>query len=134
MTKGRQIAVDGRLQVRSYDGKDGQKHWVTEVIANTVEYLGNSNNGGNSNAQQEQGQAQYQGNNQQNYNNQKQGYNNGGYQQQPQQGQMYGQNNGGFQQPQYNGDNGFQQQNGANFGLGDDFGTEVTFDDDDLPF
>lgn len=34
MTKGRQIAVDGRLQVRSYDGKDGQKHWVTEVLSN----------------------------------------------------------------------------------------------------
>ena len=33
ISKGRQVAVEGRLQIRSYDGNDGQRRWVTEVIA-----------------------------------------------------------------------------------------------------
>lgn len=37
--KGSLVAVDGRLQVRTYDGKDGQRRWVTEVIADTVRFL-----------------------------------------------------------------------------------------------
>ena len=39
LNKGSKILVDGRLQVRSYD-KDGQKRYVTEVIANSVDALG----------------------------------------------------------------------------------------------
>jgi single-strand DNA-binding protein len=31
--KGERILVTGRLQIRSYDAKDGSKRWVTEVIA-----------------------------------------------------------------------------------------------------
>ena len=31
--------MDGRLQIRSYDGKDGNKHYVTEVVANGVEFI-----------------------------------------------------------------------------------------------
>ena len=37
--KGQRLLVEGRLQIRSYDGKDGQKRWVTEVIANSVQFL-----------------------------------------------------------------------------------------------
>ena len=33
LSKGRQAAVEGRLQIRSFDGNDGQRKWVTEVIA-----------------------------------------------------------------------------------------------------
>ena len=39
LSKGQRVLVDGRLQIRSYDGKDGQKRWVTEVIAQSVEFL-----------------------------------------------------------------------------------------------
>jgi single-strand DNA-binding protein len=39
LSKGQRIMVDGRMQVRSYDGKDGIKRWVTEVIANNVEFV-----------------------------------------------------------------------------------------------
>ena len=39
LTKGRKVLVDGRLQIRSFTGKDGQKRWTTEVIAQTVEFL-----------------------------------------------------------------------------------------------
>ena len=37
--KGSQIGVVGRLQTRTYDRQDGSKAYVTEVIANNVEYL-----------------------------------------------------------------------------------------------
>lgn len=47
MSKGRQIAVDGRLQIRQYEGNDGQRRWRAEVIANTVEFLGSGNGGSN---------------------------------------------------------------------------------------
>ena len=39
LTKGQRALVEGRLQIRSFDGKDGQKRWVTEVIAQSVEFL-----------------------------------------------------------------------------------------------
>ena len=38
--KGKQMALEGRLQVRSYDGNDGQRHWVTEVVAEQIEFVG----------------------------------------------------------------------------------------------
>lgn len=37
--KGTKLAVEGRLQTRSYDRKDGTKAYVTEVIADRVENL-----------------------------------------------------------------------------------------------
>ncbi|MGI6467725.1 MAG: single-stranded DNA-binding protein [Syntrophomonadaceae bacterium] len=37
--KGRLVAVEGRLQVRSYETQDGQRRWVTEVIADEVRFL-----------------------------------------------------------------------------------------------
>ena len=37
--KGSMVGVNGRLQTRSYERQDGTKAYVTEVIANTVEYL-----------------------------------------------------------------------------------------------
>ena len=47
--KGQQMALEGRLQVRSYDGNDGQKRWVTEVVAEQIEFVGSKGNGSNSN-------------------------------------------------------------------------------------
>lgn len=37
--KGSLVAVDGRVQVRTYDAKDGQRRWVTEIIAENVRFL-----------------------------------------------------------------------------------------------
>ena len=37
--KGHRLLVEGRLQIRNFDGKDGTKHWVTEVIASNVEFI-----------------------------------------------------------------------------------------------
>ena len=39
LAKGHRALVDGRLQLRSYDAKDGGKRYVTEVIANSVYFL-----------------------------------------------------------------------------------------------
>ena len=38
--KGKQVGVEGRMQVRSYDAKDGSKRYVTEVIVSNLELLG----------------------------------------------------------------------------------------------
>lgn len=37
--KGSLVAVDGRIQVRTYEAKDGQRRWVTEVVADNVRFL-----------------------------------------------------------------------------------------------
>lgn len=39
LAKGRQAAVAGRIQTGSYDGKDGTKHYTTEVVAEEVQFL-----------------------------------------------------------------------------------------------
>lgn len=40
LTKGKQVYVEGRLHTRSYDDKDGNKRWSTEVVADDVILLG----------------------------------------------------------------------------------------------
>ncbi|MFL6448999.1 MAG: single-stranded DNA-binding protein [Bryobacteraceae bacterium] len=40
LTKGKQVYVEGRLQTRSYDDKDGKKVYTTEVVADEVILLG----------------------------------------------------------------------------------------------
>jgi single-strand DNA-binding protein len=39
LAKGHRLLVEGRLQIRNFDAKDGTKHWVTEVIASNVEFI-----------------------------------------------------------------------------------------------
>ena len=39
LEKGRLVAVSGRMQVRSYEAKDGSKRYVTEVVADEVQFL-----------------------------------------------------------------------------------------------
>jgi single-strand DNA-binding protein len=50
LTKGSQVAIDGRIQTRNYDDKDGKKVYVTEVVADNVQFLGTrGSNGGSQN-------------------------------------------------------------------------------------
>lgn len=42
LAKGRQVAVKGYLQSRSYEDKAGVKRYVTEIVADTVEFIGGS--------------------------------------------------------------------------------------------
>ena len=53
LIKGSQVLVEGRMQVRSYEAQDGSKRYVTEVVANEIEFMGskqqrdpNANGGG----------------------------------------------------------------------------------------
>lgn len=39
ITKGSLVAVEGRIQTRNYDDKDGKKVYVTEVVADNVQFL-----------------------------------------------------------------------------------------------
>ena len=52
LSKGRQVYVEGRLQSRSYDDKEGVKRYITEIVAQDVQFLGgnreNSGGGGRS--------------------------------------------------------------------------------------
>ena len=39
INQGSQVAIDGRIQTRTYDDKDGKKVYVTEVVADNVQFL-----------------------------------------------------------------------------------------------
>src|SRR5690625_2375679 len=81
MKKGNLIGVDGRLQSRSYEGQDGKTVYVTEVVADSVQFLepkGSSQGGGQSPAESQSNQSynQNQGQNQNQNQNQNQQQNN----------------------------------------------------------
>jgi single-strand DNA-binding protein len=42
LKKGKQVYVDGRLQTRSWDDKDGNKKYITEIVANNIQFLGSA--------------------------------------------------------------------------------------------
>lgn len=50
-SKGSLVSVDGRLQSRSYDNQEGRRVYVTEVVADSVQFL--ETKGKNENAQQQ---------------------------------------------------------------------------------
>ena len=49
LTKGSQVAISGKIQTRSYENKEGIKKYITEIVANEVEFLGSKGTGNNSN-------------------------------------------------------------------------------------
>lgn len=46
LKKGRQAYIEGRLQTRDWEDKDGNKRYTTEVVATTVQFLGGGGEGG----------------------------------------------------------------------------------------
>lgn len=40
LAKGKQVYIEGRIQTRSWDDKDGNKKYTTEIVANTMQMLG----------------------------------------------------------------------------------------------
>lgn len=40
LSKGRQVYVEGKLQTRQWEDQQGQKRYSTEIVANTVQFLG----------------------------------------------------------------------------------------------
>ncbi len=51
LKKGSLAGVDGRIQTRSYEGQDGKRIYVTEVVAESVQFLEPKNNQSNGNQQ-----------------------------------------------------------------------------------
>lgn len=49
--KGRQIALTGRLQSRSFDAQDGSKRYVTEVVLEEFDFIGSKNDSAPQNSQ-----------------------------------------------------------------------------------
>lgn len=43
-SKGSMVSVDGRIQTRNYNNNQGQKVYVTEVIADSVQFISTKNN------------------------------------------------------------------------------------------
>jgi single-strand DNA-binding protein len=50
LAKGRQAFLEGRLQTRSWDDKDGNKRYTTEILASTVQFIGGPSANTNQNA------------------------------------------------------------------------------------
>lgn len=55
LSKGRQVYVEGRIQTRSYDDKDGNKRYITEIIANDVQFLGGGQREGGGRSERDDG-------------------------------------------------------------------------------
>ena len=45
LSKGRQVYIEGRLQTRSWDDKDGPKKYSTEIVRTTIQFLGGQGGG-----------------------------------------------------------------------------------------
>ncbi|NJH82144.1 single-stranded DNA-binding protein [Staphylococcus hyicus] len=59
LIKGSLAGVDGRMQSRSYENKEGQRVYITEVVCDSVQFLEPKNNGqSNKQPKQQQEQAQ----------------------------------------------------------------------------
>jgi single-strand DNA-binding protein len=46
LAKGRTVYIEGRLQTREWENKEGQKQRTTEIVANTVQFIGGGGGGG----------------------------------------------------------------------------------------
>ena len=47
LSKGRQVALQGRIQTSSYEGQDGKRVYRTDVVADKVEFIGENNKNNN---------------------------------------------------------------------------------------
>ena len=56
LAKGRQCAVEGRIQTGSYKDREGKTVYTTDVVANRVQFLGSNGSGGQ---QKPQGQPEF---------------------------------------------------------------------------
>lgn len=114
--QGSQVAIDGRIQTRNYDDQNGQKRYVTEVVADNIQFL-------DTKAQREQRQS----NTNDSYNN----YN------RDENVNPYNMDNGQNSSASSNDVNPYNLGNNSNDIPEDpfkDFGEEIKVEDNDLPF
>jgi single-strand DNA-binding protein len=55
LQKGRQVYLEGSIRSRQYDDKEGNKKYITEVIAQRVQFLGGGRAGGGAQPRESQG-------------------------------------------------------------------------------
>ena len=58
LSKGSELLAEGRIQVRSYDDKNGNKKYITEIVVDSFDFCGYKNSGGTSGPATEE-QAQF---------------------------------------------------------------------------
>ncbi len=58
LSQGSQVAIDGRLQTRTYDDQNGNKRYITEVVADNVEFLGSKGSSSSNASAQDASQAE----------------------------------------------------------------------------
>jgi len=46
LAKGKQVYIEGRIQTRSWDDRDGNKRYTTEIVANQMQFLGGATDKG----------------------------------------------------------------------------------------
>ncbi len=46
LTRGRQVFIEGKLRTRSWEDKDGNKRYMTEIVANDIQFLGGGSGSG----------------------------------------------------------------------------------------
>lgn len=61
LSKGRKVCVVGQLQTRTYDDKDGNKRYATEIVAEDVEFI-NAGGSGSDNSSSDAAPARNNGN------------------------------------------------------------------------
>ncbi|WP_096437992.1 single-stranded DNA-binding protein [Alteribacter populi] len=105
LKKGSMAGVDGRMQSRSYDNNEGRRVFVTEIVADSVQFLETKGSGGGG------------GNRDQQYGGGNYGQNNDGYQNNPNQGQSGQGRQSDFSDDPFAND-----------------GKPIDINDDDLPF
>ncbi|MFB1051722.1 single-stranded DNA-binding protein [Paraliobacillus sp. JSM ZJ581] len=59
MNKGSLVGVDGRIQTRNFEGQDGKRVYITEVVADSVQFLETKGGGGSGSPKGGQGSAGY---------------------------------------------------------------------------
>lgn len=59
LAKGRQVYIEGRIKTRSYDDKDGIKRYSTEIVAETVQFLGGGSRDGSGERRRDDGPEPY---------------------------------------------------------------------------
>lgn len=124
LAKGKQVYIEGRIQTRDWEDRDGNKRYTTEIVANTMQMLGSAGGGG----QRSSGSGNYRQGGQGAYGGQGGQGGQGGYSGQGGQGGYGGQ--GG--QAGQGGQGGYGGSNGPNREYGDDYGNPPS--DDDIPF
>lgn len=51
LSKGSPVYIEGRIQTRTYDDKDGNKKWITEIVGDRLQLLGRRGEGADHSAQ-----------------------------------------------------------------------------------